>query len=174
MTANGDRVRFKRRWEKDPHCFWCGCLTVWREKPREAGLPDTATLDHIRSRYCTNRQNGFGIWVLACSRCNNERCQMEQLWLSHTNVATLQERSGSRKAPKSFRRAQANLCAAVCGFVRCGGQFVGEASSVKELLRVVKRYETELASSKSTRAGCLGGPYKPLMPGSTPGRATSA
>lgn len=65
---------------KDPHCFWCGVLTVEQVEPL---LPNSATLEHLYPsrhpfRRKKNRQKvGFArnalLYVLACWQCNKER-----------------------------------------------------------------------------------------------------
>jgi hypothetical protein len=71
----------KRRREQlmryDPHCHWCGCEVVYFEPQRRQKVPDNfATIDHVYSRMAGRPLQGR--WVLACSRCNQERGQAEQ------------------------------------------------------------------------------------------------
>lgn len=68
-------LTYKRRlklWEEDPHCHWCGCLTVWPNGHRQK--PTTATLDHLRDRYDPQRGSDKSLaTVLACYACNQAR-----------------------------------------------------------------------------------------------------
>jgi hypothetical protein len=67
-------------WQADPHCYWCGRLTViYNEYPNGKVIPgDAATIDHV---YPTNdpRRQEFKAKripspvVLACNKCNWER-----------------------------------------------------------------------------------------------------
>lgn len=71
------RRRRKRReflHHEDPHCFWCGKLTVLTDaKQRNA-----ATLDHLYSQqHPRRRSNGITDTVLACRACNVQRGDYE-------------------------------------------------------------------------------------------------
>ena len=71
-----------RRMQEAPYCHWCrrrvylvpeGCTTV---------RDDTATVDHLRSKFDASRQEPLRIpnelrKVLACYRCNQLRAQWE-------------------------------------------------------------------------------------------------
>lgn len=73
--------RRARLFKQDPHCFWCGVLTIWR---REFPLtPDTATVDHLYSKLHPERGQQHAIgrfedrYVLACWKCNKARGEAE-------------------------------------------------------------------------------------------------
>lgn len=67
-----DKLQRNRLWRKDPHCHWCGRLTVNEQGVR----PDAATLDHVYSRL-DFRRKGQGKHVLACWECNQARASAE-------------------------------------------------------------------------------------------------
>lgn len=83
------KSRIKKRkiglWTKDPHCHWCGQLTVIYdyESIHHKPMPDNcATLDHLRSRLNPSRYEKAGPneerTVLACFRCNTDRGIQEE------------------------------------------------------------------------------------------------
>lgn len=64
-------------WNENHRCFWCGCATVL-EPLSNGQLPDNfATIDHLRPRHDSTRQeiprNNERRIVLACNACNNAR-----------------------------------------------------------------------------------------------------
>lgn len=85
-----NRKRRLKLWNKDPHCYYCGRLTVERSKDdqRKPGeLPDKqATLEHLRSRLDPTRQepciDNNERTVLACRECNETKAAEEELLLS--------------------------------------------------------------------------------------------
>ena len=74
--------RRRNLWRRDPHCFWCGVLTVlvWecpkvpRGDPRRRPPDNLATVDHLRPRTHPLRlepnPTGAERTVLACNKCN--------------------------------------------------------------------------------------------------------
>lgn len=91
------RAQRKRLWhEQDGRCFWCGVLTVL---PPETGpkrfIPqnNTATTDHLDSRLSPERGKHAGEprRVMACYKCNQERCNAEVL---ASDLAERQRKSG--------------------------------------------------------------------------------
>lgn len=66
--------RRKRLHENNPHCHWCGILTVEGGSPRHA---NAATLDHVYSRLDPRRASGPSPVVLACYSCNQRRSREE-------------------------------------------------------------------------------------------------
>lgn len=78
------RLARRRRalFDADPHCRWCGCLTVWWDEPG-AGPDNAATIDHLRSRLNPRRGRAGGgpKTVLACRSCNQLRAADEDLAL---------------------------------------------------------------------------------------------
>lgn len=65
-------------WESDPHCHWCGRLTVYRKRADFHGpRRDDATIDHLLSRLVTNTGRSRD-YVLACHECNGLRAQLEE------------------------------------------------------------------------------------------------
>lgn len=79
------RKRLQKRrlalWIEDPRCHWCGQLTVLPTGEAKVAAPpeNMATIDHLRSRFHHERGRGTQpATVLACWRCNNDRCKAEQ------------------------------------------------------------------------------------------------
>lgn len=75
----------KDLFNRDPHCHWCGELTV---EPVDPLQPNSATLDHLysisdprrtkkgRRRLGVSKRNDT-LYVLACHRCNQERGKIQ-------------------------------------------------------------------------------------------------
>ena len=65
----------------DPHCYWCKCAVSKYPLSKHQKTPDNyATLDHMFSRYNSMRgktNNGIRVNVLACYKCNLDRCKAE-------------------------------------------------------------------------------------------------
>lgn len=75
QTNTASRQRLFRH---NPHCFWCGKLTMLSVEVRLKH--DTATVDHLYSRLHPNRKvarQGRGRLVLACNQCNKDRSNAE-------------------------------------------------------------------------------------------------
>lgn len=102
MSKSLREVR-ERLWKKDPHCRYCGVITVLPSSPllkrgKDGKLrhyPDNmATIDHLRSRLDPERQNHYPSerrYILACWKCNNERSKKEN---SKLRIEELWKRSG--------------------------------------------------------------------------------
>lgn len=81
-ASGSDSITTTRRYRRclftaDPHCYWCGRLTVWVTPANGVLAPDTATVDHVVSKY--NRPwNSPTDLVLACFECNQRRSVEEQ------------------------------------------------------------------------------------------------
>ena len=74
--ASNNSSRRRILFRCDPHCFWCGKLTVLSDTTRLKH--DTATVDHLYSRLHPERQRGQrSRTVLACNQCNAARCHAE-------------------------------------------------------------------------------------------------
>ena len=77
---------------KDPHCFWCGRVTILITEDLEGkpSPPLMATIDHLISRYDPQRwvekKKGNNKKVLACYECNHKRSIKETLALSRNEV----------------------------------------------------------------------------------------
>jgi hypothetical protein len=83
---NGNRKRKLNLWNKDPHCYWCGKLTILHtHKQRKRNPPNMATVDHIFTRNDPRRGKIKGRTVLACNQCNNERNRREERQLRRKN-----------------------------------------------------------------------------------------
>ena len=87
------RIR-RRLWERDPHCYYCGVETVWKDR-LDTRVENAATIEHLRSRYNPrrmepNRGNDRRL-VLACWKCNNGQNRVEQ---AQVPLAELHRRSG--------------------------------------------------------------------------------
>lgn len=100
------RAQRKRLWqEQDRRCFWCGTLTVLPPDgapKRFIPQDDTATTDHLDSRLSPERGKHPGELrrVMACYKCNQERCNAEVL---ASDLAERQRKSGRlpRAEPRS-------------------------------------------------------------------------
>lgn len=94
MKSGAWRQR-ERLWKENPHCHWCGQLTillpqeVWlrnakgSKRERRIRIPDlAATIDHIYSKWDVRRSRslmpGERRHVLACFRCNVNRGRADQ------------------------------------------------------------------------------------------------
>ena len=81
MASN--RKRKLNLFAQDPHCHWCGELTVLTSDKEIKGQPNPrmATVDHLISRYHPKRwvkaKPGEIRQVLACFECNNKRSAVE-------------------------------------------------------------------------------------------------
>ena len=75
-----------RLYKQDPHCFWCHELTQYRPMPNGGkNDPEEATVDHVYSRLDPRRPQNPGKFVLAHSKCNQKRAEVEidamrQIW----------------------------------------------------------------------------------------------
>lgn len=68
----------QRLFRMNPHCFWCGKLTVLSCDVKLKH--DAATVDHLYSRLHPERKaarRGRGRSVLACNQCNRDRSNAE-------------------------------------------------------------------------------------------------
>jgi hypothetical protein len=77
MARDNSSAR-KRLFFHDPHCFWCGKLTVFSMDSKLKH--DAATVDHLYSRLHPERRaarRGRGRLVLACNQCNKDRSNAE-------------------------------------------------------------------------------------------------
>ena len=78
----------RQLFEQDPHCHWCGCLTIWLDQDGGAYPDNFATLDHLYTRYEMEKRVELGNpFVLACNKCNHDRGAeatkaqpIEELW----------------------------------------------------------------------------------------------
>lgn len=70
MASNWSQLR-DEMWKKDPHCHWCGQITILPKDVTTKSHPDNmATFDHAITRFMGFR----GIQgVLSCRKCNMER-----------------------------------------------------------------------------------------------------
>lgn len=81
MASN--REKKLKLFDNDPHCHWCGRLTILTNDKEIKGHPNPlmATVDHLISRYRPERwvkaQPGECRQVLACFECNNRRATEE-------------------------------------------------------------------------------------------------
>jgi 5-methylcytosine-specific restriction endonuclease McrA len=74
----GQRGVRRRLYDRDPHCHWCGRLTVFGPPRNHVTTPgDLGTIDHLRPRYHPGRNEwleaGERRRVLACFECNQRR-----------------------------------------------------------------------------------------------------
>ena len=74
-----------RLWEKDPHCYYCGVLTILPPAGiiKSSSDPNLATIDHVYSKFNLMRwvksegEDKKNRYVLSCQKCNNERQRRE-------------------------------------------------------------------------------------------------
>lgn len=107
MKSKTSRIRTQRNrlWAIDPHCHWCGKLTVLPRahaphEPRPMPEMNWATIDHLHCRLHPDRlKPGDGQMrrVLACWSCNNQRNRIEMFIGGQT---LLREFSGSFPATR--------------------------------------------------------------------------
>lgn len=68
-------------WNENPYCHWCGRLTTLDGRSEQKILPETATLDHLYSRFDPRRKEINRSMekrrLLACYECNQQRCHDE-------------------------------------------------------------------------------------------------
>ena len=71
---NSNRDRVKELWNLHPYCYWCEKITVVQisDEPQK---PETATFDHIYSKFHPLRKTELGekVGVLSCYACNQKR-----------------------------------------------------------------------------------------------------
>jgi hypothetical protein len=103
MNVLARRLRMFRR---DPHCYWCGVLTVLDAE----GQSNHATVDHLysklhplrASKHKSGHERDNVLHVLACHKCNQARGEADS--------------KGRVFIPKiKERREVAELCSAVIG-----------------------------------------------------------
>ena len=87
MSNRADKLRL---WNINPHCHWCGCLTVLTNH-NTGGLEDSdATVDHLYSRFdprrWVKRKPGEQHKVLACYKCNQQRSIDEHTKLAREEI----------------------------------------------------------------------------------------
>jgi 5-methylcytosine-specific restriction endonuclease McrA len=84
MTSKSIKKKRKVLWEADPHCCYCGVVTVPVEeldiKPGDPTPMNMATLDHVFSINHPFRDRE--IHVLACHECNSIKSLLESQDLS--------------------------------------------------------------------------------------------
>lgn len=96
MSGNSKRYSAQRErwWHEDPHCRWCGRLTILWAYKVHATMPDNAaTVDHLDSRFSNERgaHSGKTRRLLACYRCNQSRCDADLA----VNLELQREKSGA-------------------------------------------------------------------------------
>jgi hypothetical protein len=89
-------------WNEDPRCYWCKIPTVLTNTANEKLAHNTATVDHLISRYNPGRwlkkKTGQKRKVLACFACNQKRSMQETLCLSRAEI--LNRSKGYSLSPK--------------------------------------------------------------------------
>ena len=112
----------RKLFNDNPHCFWCGRLTVFHE---DSIQPENgATVDHIRSKYCVERpqKNGRkwkeGFIVLSCYRCNQLRSKIESAFFRELESEFFFKKGNARPARKSLTKSQAIMCGYAFRFIR--------------------------------------------------------
>lgn len=77
------RRRRNHLYTRDPHCFWCGCLTILPPRPAPPnwrGPDNEASIDHLYERNHPWRHKTtktYQRYVLACRSCNSKRANLE-------------------------------------------------------------------------------------------------
>lgn len=73
-------------WTKPQNCHHCGCSVVRAKSGQKRNKDNTATIDHIFSRYDIRRAcvNGSK-WVLSCHKCNDHRCRVDNRRMQQIN-----------------------------------------------------------------------------------------
>lgn len=148
--------KYRRRlWERNPHCFWCGIVTIWYQGETRTPPLNSATIDHIRSRLTPERSRRDENWqpgkiVLACWKCNNDRCRMEQEYYAKNNPSMIREKCGSKPAAESLLKTQSKLATAVVRYVETGGT-LDESTIGKEVRRLAARLRKEYQSTRGDR-----------------------
>lgn len=91
----------QRLFLENPHCYWCGCKTVWYTGTGGHDRPaNAATLDHLIPRTDPLRHvlpfYPQELLVLCCNKCNNERGKREEgqlrkhiSWTTRTHLKKL-------------------------------------------------------------------------------------
>jgi 5-methylcytosine-specific restriction endonuclease McrA len=96
MAMNHPKKRRITLWKKDPHCFWCGKLTVDDGRNNS----DSATIDHVRSRLHPLRKEPNcerqSRLVLACKDCNNARAFYENQTLGIPELRARADKYGQK------------------------------------------------------------------------------
>ena len=87
-------IQRTKLWKENPHCYYCGILTVPPElrtetqKKNHFNFSNMATLEHLYSRLNPKRQEKYSKarrHVLACYKCNSEKA------LEDTNLNFIEE-----------------------------------------------------------------------------------
>lgn len=108
MLTGTQRRRLRRIefWNKNPHCYWCGCLTILECKTGGRFDYRSATIDHLFDRYDTRRYlpcKGEQRYVLSCWKCNNDRSKYRTASIP---IEELRKRSG--RAPQMIKESICN------------------------------------------------------------------
>ena len=93
------RSLYKRQKGK---CYWCPKIMVLPPDHVQATPQhDTATIDHLYDRFHPERRkpnlNNERRWVLACSECNQRRCEERQREVGREELTRRQQRGHMRK-----------------------------------------------------------------------------
>lgn len=88
----GNRARREALWRENPHCYWCGVMTVQPPRSPESWFRppnNMATLDHLYIRTDVRRQENKGPHpvVLSCYSCNQKWGEID---IQIVNSETLQ------------------------------------------------------------------------------------
>ena len=110
-------LQFRRRrlWEENPQCHWCKRETIWSANENGVNPPNSATIDHIYSRYNIKRREPNITkeqrYVLACQECNHRRAREEDLEKNPKRLERLlnetQPDEARHKADETRQTAQA-------------------------------------------------------------------
>lgn len=137
------RKKLLKLFAAKPHCHWCGRLTVLLpEVPQIRGkIPwNAATIDHLRSRYDPKRQEpvtaGEIRLVLACWRCNNERCQQEQNQIGKEELNRRSQEGKRRWKEKLAKRKADAMADRLLGSV---GDQITESEKLRRLQEIADR-----------------------------------
>ena len=70
-----NNTRLRKMHEHNPHCIWCGILTVFHSEHCSPQPDNLATTEHIFTKKDSRRKrhNRPAFIALACHQCNDER-----------------------------------------------------------------------------------------------------
>ncbi len=80
MSTKSHNARLKNLWQKNPHCFWCGCeVIIFENDGSRSKGPSAATLSRLISK--NDPQYSFGIknyLILSCRKCSDTLSSEEE------------------------------------------------------------------------------------------------
>ncbi len=99
----------KELWGKNPHCCYCGKLTIFNENPITPYHPLTATIEHLCSKltnlnkkYSREKRNHITNLSIACYTCNLSQNKKEWIKLGKKRATEIHFRLVQDKNKKRF------------------------------------------------------------------------